>query len=272
MGLGRFQITKISMDTIYKIMVDSCVTSIGYSDPARWKRVKIKNFHFGFSNPLLVYEIQDIPPARRDCMIAIQAISRFAEKGNLDLCTYIEIDCEMMLGYQSWKANLSPLAAFQNINFSKIQSPIERSNFFITQDFAKGEIVEQFIDFLLKADENRLLYVMNKIPSCTDFEKNNVSKLSIFKNMCSDKVFGRKKARDVYHFWAAECSNVDYFLTTDMKFIRTYNNAVAHNNLITNCKAISPEDLIRKLNIPIDGITIPESGKMFLMNGYEYYE
>lgn len=88
--------------------------------------------------------------------------------------------------------------------------------------------------------------------------------------MCDNKVLGRKRARDAYHLWSAECNNPDYFLTTDVNLINSYNTAVAYKKINLKCNLINPKDFIKELNISRVNIEIPEPGKMFLMNGLEY--
>ena len=111
---------------------------------------------------------------------------------------------------------------------------------------------------------------MNKLQSCTDFERLCASKLDEFRNMCSESVFGRKRARDAYHYWTAECSCIDYFLTVDVKFVNAYKNAIKDKKLSAKCKVVSPIEFTEALSIPNSPLSIPACGKIFLLSGHEY--
>lgn len=221
-------------------------------------------------NSLLVYEVKQITPDERRVMMAIQAISHYIEQGHVVPYTYNELRWESWQGYHSMRNNLTPLAAFQHIHFSEVPSPIERTKFSQTADWVAGEEVDKFIEWLLDADTQKFCNMMNKVKSCTDFERLCASKLDVFKNMCSESVFGKKRARDAYHYWAAECSSIDYFLTVDLKFINAYKNAIKDKKLSTKCKVVSPTEFVEALNIPNSPVSIPACGEMFLLSGHEY--
>ncbi|MDO9632577.1 MAG: hypothetical protein Q7I92_11815 [Humidesulfovibrio sp.] len=252
------------------VLVDNCVLSTGYADPAQWKRIEAKVGHIKLGNPLQVYQVKHMNSDQRRVMTAIQAISNYAEQEHILLYTYDELRWERWQGYHSMRNNLTPLAAFQHIQFSEVPSPIERTKFFQTANWLSGEEVEKFIGWLLKVDVEKMCKVMNKDQSFSDFERLCASKLGAFRTMCSESVFGRKRARDAYHYWAAECSNLEYFLTVDTKFINAYKNAIKDNKLSTECKIISPTEFVEELKIPNSPISIPTCGKMFSFNGHEY--
>lgn len=252
------------------VLVDNCVLSTGYSDPAQWKRIEIQVGQMTLGNPLLIYEIKQITPDERCVMMAIQAISNYAEQGHVALYTYDELQWESWQGFHSMRNNLTPLAAFQHIHFSEVPSPIERTRFFQTADWVAGEEVDKFLEWLLNANTKKFSNMMNKVKSCTDFERLCASKLDVFKNMCSGSVFGKKRARDAYHYWAAECSNLDYLLTVDLKFINAYKNAIKDKKLSAKCKVVSPTEFVEALNISNSPISIPACGKRFCFNGNEY--
>ena len=88
--------------------------------------------------------------------------------------------------------------------------------------------------------------------------------------MCDDKVIKRKRARDCYHLWACECSGLDFFLTTDSKLLESYSTAIKDKKIALSCKVVMPRGLVELLHISMEGISIPEPGKMFLMSGEEY--
>lgn len=255
------------MSNIPKAMVDCCVTSIGNVDPATWKLVDTNG---PFANKLRVYEITAKAPKQRKLIKTIKAISNFAEHDNIQLYTYDELRWEEWNGFQSMGNNLTPLAAFTKIRFQDVPPPIDRSKFVQTTNWTDGKVVDKFLDFLLEADASGLERMMKARACFSDFERQNAAQLKLFKDMCSNKAIGEKRKRDVFHLWAAECSHIDYFLTTDLKFLRSCNNAINHKKFDINCKVVSPADLVKELSIPDNDIHIPKAGTMFLMSGREY--
>ncbi|EGW51494.1 hypothetical protein HMPREF1022_01511 [Desulfovibrio sp. 6_1_46AFAA] len=254
--------------SIPKVLVDTCIVSTGHADPACW--VQIDTDSQFFSNKLIVYIIKERKNITLDTQIDIQAIGRAARNNEIFLYEYPELVWETWLGYQSWRNNVSPLYAFRDVKWHNIPSPIDRSKFFQSSNWVEGKEVELFMDFLLKTDHIKLHSLMHKLNIFSEFEISCAKNLPIFQGMCSDKVLGRKRARDIYHLWAAECNNLDYFLTDDKKLINAYKNALKDKKINIHCNLVAPKELIEILNISTDGITVPNPGNMFLMNGLEY--
>ena len=259
------------MNTPPKIMVDTGVVSTGLADPARWKEIDTNG---PIANKLLVYRIEERNTQHRQILledlIAVQAIGRAARNGEILFYEYPELVWESWGGYHSWAPNLSPLYAFHSVRWHSVPSPIERSKFFQSDNWVKGENVELFMDFLLKNDPRQLDDYMCRSDKFSDFERQCVKYLSFFQLMCDDKVIGRKRARDCYHLWACECSGLDFFLTTDVRFLNSYSTAIRDKKISLSCKVVMPRGLVELLHISTEGISIPEPGKMFLMSGKEY--
>lgn len=252
-----------------RVLIDNCVTSRDTSDPARWKEVEDTSCSIRLGNKLLVYEVDTLDTTQREKMASILAIGRAALQGKLSACICKELVCESLLSHHSWKTALSPLAAFNRVEFEEIPSPIERSKLFQSSDWVMGQRVEQFMDFLLGVNPSQLYQMMCEMNKFSDFELKNAKNIQKFKDLCDEKTLKRKPARDAFHLWAAECSNVDYFLTIDMKFLRPYRQAIKSRKINFHCKAVSPEELIECLEISTDDIFIPETGKRFTMFGME---
>lgn len=252
-----------------RVLIDNCVTSRDTSDPARWKDVEDTGCGIRLGNKLRVYEIEPLDTTQREKMALILAIGRAASQGQFSACICKELFWESLLSYHSWKAALSPLAAFNMVEFEEIPSPIERSKLFQSSDWVMKHRVEQFMDFLLDVNPSQLYQVMCGMNKFSKFELENARNIQKFKALCDEKVLKRKPARDAFHLWAAECSNVDYFLTIDMKFLRPYRQAIRSKKINFKCKAVSPEELIECLGISTEDIFIPETGKRYTMFGME---
>jgi len=52
--------------------------------------------------------------------------------------------------------------------------------------------------------------------------------------------------------------------------LNSYSNAIKHKKIVLSCKVVMPRGLVELLHISMEGISIPEPGKMFLMSGEEY--
>lgn len=257
-----------------KILADAGVLSVGVADPAYWSRVTPTNppGFPAFTNRLIVYcgrEIKENNKTIADEWLYVQAIGRAAREKTLGIYSYSELQWENWLGFQSMRNNVTPYYAFNGVEILHIDSPIERSKFFQSANWLKGEEVEKFIDWLLTCDLNLLWRIESLLSS---YEMENFKNLDIFRVLCSEEVFGRKRARDVFHLWAAECAGIDYFLTVDFKFLRIFEDKCAQNKVSTRCKVISPSALIKRLNISTDDIDMPTPGKCYTMNGVEYGE
>lgn len=278
-----------TMKHIPKVMVDACVLSTGDADPLRGKLVEDNGCAIRTANKLLVFERRKVQQTQEDFLPFILAIGEAARRHEIACCSYRELEKENVDGRHSLMCNLSGFYAFHGIPFAMVPSPIEREKWFDvsegpggveiglfeyyrpdkSRDKTRPNVREKFMDFLLAADPKKLYQTSLRHPRCTDFERNNIKNLHVFQNLCD--AIHRKRARDAFHFWAAECNNIDYFLTTDGKFLRPYYTAIKDKKIKFRCKAVSPEELVRELNISTDGIQLPEHGKMFLMNGIEFH-
>ena len=259
------------MNTPPKIMVDTGIVSIGWADPACWTEIDTNG---PLANKLLVYRIKERNTPRGgvslENLIAVQAIGRAARNGDILFYEYPELAWESWYGLQSWTPNLSPLYAFHSVRWHSVPSPLERSKFFRSDNWGKGDNVELFMDFLLKNDPRQLNDYVCRSDKFSDFERQSIKSLSLFQLMCDDKVIKRKRARDCYHLWACECSGLDFFLTTDSKLLESYSTAIKDKKIALSCKVVMPRGLVELLHISMEGISIPEPGKMFLMSGEEY--
>lgn len=250
-----------------KVMIDNCVLSTGISDPARWRRIDSNPNSFCPGNKLLIYEIEQLSESQRREMSEVLAIGRAVRDNVFQAYDYTELMWEIWQGYHSYGNNLSPLAAFRDTQFESVPAPIERGKLFSSANWVKGEEVELFMDFLLKVDPADFHIKVQRMAKFTEFELNNAKNISVFQQMCDGKALGRKRARDAYHLWAAECSGIGYFLTVDKKFLNPYRTAVRDKKISLKCRAVSPSELIEELGISTEGIFIPESGKRFFMSG-----
>ena len=151
-------------------------------------------------------------------MIAVQAIGRAARNGDILFYEYPELAWESWYGLQSWTPNLSPLYAFHSVRWHSVPSPLERSKFFQSDNWGKGDNVELFMDFLLKNDPRQLNDYVCRSDKFSDFERQSIKSLSLFQLMCDDKVIKRKRARDSTIYGLANAADWIFFLQQIVNF------------------------------------------------------
>jgi hypothetical protein len=88
--------------------------------------------------------------------------------------------------------------------------------------------------------------LLNSLPQSeyVDAQRPNVARLGEYLALCD--AVGEKHG-DAFHFWTALCNGVDYFLTTDAKFLRTLR--AQHSDPETIYRAVSPTELVQALDL-----------------------
>ncbi len=250
-----------------KIMVDNCIGS--NANPARWERVELEPIGgIQFTNKLIVCRGKELhcksERLNRD-MPYVHAIAQAAKENKFSLYTYMELQCEQMMGYHSMTSWCTPFYPLQGISYKTVDPPIIRGEFFESMDWLKKEEIDKFISWLIKLDKSETVnFKQSKRPIRSNFDK-----LDEFQKMVAE--IGKKSARDIYHFWVAECNNLDYFLTVDYKFLDSYKKAVKNKRIATKCVAVSPKELADQFSLSIENIKLPKEGQLYLMNGCEYH-
>lgn len=177
---------------------------------------------------------------------SLPTLARIAMEGGIELCSYNEI------GFESWnrKGGLfgnSAINVFQNVTFRKIPPAVERSKFRQTIDLKKylsrDEIIS-FCKFLLTPDIKDIVDHPEIRGMLTDFEVENLRGISRFETLCDG--LAESQYPDAFHLWTAETNKVDFFLTTDGKFIRVMTETKRIN---LPCKPICPTDLLEELGV-----------------------
>lgn len=72
----------------------------------------------------------------------------------------------------------------------------------------------------------------------------NLRQVERFRELCSG--LAKKQYPDAFHLWTAEVNGMQYFLTTDGKFIRVMTET---KNISLPCKPVSPAELLEILQI-----------------------
>jgi hypothetical protein len=108
-------------------------------------------------------------------------------------------------------------------------------------EFAEKVRVVAFCKLLLKLRYETLAPYPEVIARFTEFELGNLQLLDRFRELCLH--VAEKHYPDVFHLWTAETNGLNYFLTTDQKFI----NVMGKKTLST--RPIAPRDLLAHLGV-----------------------
>ena len=87
-----------------------------------------------------------------------------------------------------------------------------------------------------------------------NFQLGNLKRLGEFKTLCD--AVGPKRWCDAFHLWTALCNGLDYFLTTDEKFLRVLRNTCTNVDLLL--PAVCPSELVDALHLPPVPLPIQE--------------
>lgn len=229
-----------------KVLVDNCVLSLAETVQSAAKRTevpwggRIESMDIvGFAGKTPRDNTQQ---SQRECL---PTIARLAQSGELRLYQTIEVD------FEAWhrSGTLAPLPGylFVNIPFSDIPSAVERSRIQQTDmsTYVQGDALAQFCKWLLGINEKLMLSKPTIRARFTTQEITNLENLDRFRDLC--KGLSADQCRDAFHLWGAEVSGLDYFLTTDTKFIRALTMRGKKTDL--PCLPITPSGLLDVMGV-----------------------
>lgn len=173
----------------------------------------------------------------------LPTISKLIRTGEVSAYRYVELD------FEDWKRSGSGFSSnlgnlFPNSDMSEIEPAIERSYFFQSHltDYLKTNSVVDFCNWLNTKgiEENALKLIQsNNFPESM---KENLKNISRYQDMCR-MLQKEEQYIDAFHLWTGEIHNVDYFLTTDKKFI----NAIQRSK--SKCKPVLPSQLLECIGV-----------------------
>jgi hypothetical protein len=231
-----------------KILIDNSIDSLSeiMQGVAQFKELDWG----GMSLSAPIVGLQRIPSRGNDAkwmqhqIECLPTVARLAREGTLVFHTYFE------LIFESWKRRNFPALPlgnlFDGIEIHHIDSAVERSRIFPSvnsQIFDKKEVIE-FCKWLLCANIETLAndsIISAKFPTS---ELDNLRNAQRFREIC--KGLSDKQLPDALHLWTGEVNDLDFFLTTDRKFIRVMRNT---KRIPLACQPISPEELLEELGI-----------------------
>jgi hypothetical protein len=232
-----------------KVLVDNCIDGLSQTMQGAAKEEEIQ---WGDSKQRVrIGGYQRKPPLRPEHkwkqrqIECLPTIARLARDGRLSLYIYNEIRFEGWLrpgsAIRSVIGNL-----FAGVQFIDVEAPIERSRFFqmeLGQYLQRQEVVE-FCKWLQLPRIEALAdkpAIQSRLP---ESEIYNLRQVKRFRELCRGLSEGQYP--DAFHLWTGEANKLDYFLTTDRKFIRAMTET---KKIVLPCRPISPEALLAELGV-----------------------
>lgn len=229
------------------VLIDNCVISLSHILQPATKEHEIvwgDQIH-----KILIAGYERTPSRSRDQfwlrrqIECLPTIARLAKDGTIECYIYNELRLESWLRPGSFPA--LPLGfLFNDVSFHDLDAAVERSYFFSNENFVDRSEVIGFCKFLLHPRIDTLINnaaVMNRLPV---FQQANLRSIQRFRDLC--KGLSEKRYPDAFHLWTAESNKLEFFLTTDRKFLRAMRET---KRMALPCKPVSPDELVTDLGI-----------------------
>jgi hypothetical protein len=191
-------------------------------------------------------------------ILNIAAIGEAARQGAIHVLTSEEIQAEKLSARMGNRGVLGDLWA--DVRFGHIPSPLARSTWMGAlnlEQMASKDHRETFYRCLVTWARNGIRPdLLEWLPKSEyiDAQRPNIARLGEYLAICD--AVGETRFGDAFHFWTALCNDVEYFLTTDAKFLRALR--VQHPDPEILCRAVSPMELVQALELPAVELPILE--------------
>lgn len=232
-----------------KIFVDNCINSLSKTMQAVFKEY---NFVWGGTSQkvnILGFERKPMPNADQEWKLkqieCLPTVRRLAIEGTIKLFIYHELTNEAWKRPGSFPVN-SFGDIFAGITFENVDAAVERSFFFQMElsEYIKQDEMIKFCAWLLNSKVENLAGRIEGQKRYPAFLLNNLRQVERFRELC--RGLAEKQYPDAFHLWTAEVNGMEYFLTTDRKFIRVMTET---KNIRLPCRPVSPAELLDILQI-----------------------
>lgn len=150
----------------------------------------------------------------------LASIAVLAKFNRLELCTSFELDIEQIRNREPDRGYVG-FDMFEGISLVSLSSPVSRSISIAAFGRSSGIKENEQEEFLRQLTDARFAYMR--------------------------RLFGDKHVADAFHLWTAEVHRLDYFLTTDKKFLNVYSDV--RGKLASPTRATSPKGLCESLGV-----------------------
>lgn len=251
-----------------KVLVDSCIFDNAIEMVPATAKKKVE-----WGDNVFTIDIrgmkrrQKLPPSqewKQRQIDSIPSIVRAVNEGFLGFYRYCEIGVEAMKRKGGTFGN-SVTNHLMNVDFKKVAPAIERTKFrqtaYLKKYVAREEVVD-FCKFLLTSPVEKAVDQPELENYFSDFELSNIKSLYRFRELCSG--LAEKQYPDAFHLWTAEVNGLDYFLTTDRKFIRVMTET---KRTELPCRPVAPTTLLKVLHLPVRETSLHRLDKFFKVFG-----
>ena len=173
---------------------------------------------------------------------AMHGVAESAREGKVHLFTYDEIELETLSGTLFPSGVVAHCLAGVKIDY--VRAAIERSRFqqMPLDTFAEKSTRVDFCRWLLSLDYRELAKRPKFMSMFSDFERRNLESLGRFREICAN--LDETHYSDALHLWTAEVNSLDFFLTSDKKFINVMTKT---SQVALTTRPICPCDFLRVL-------------------------
>jgi hypothetical protein len=180
---------------------------------------------------------------------AIAAIGEAARQGAILVLTSEEIQAERFRARMGNRGVLGDLWA--GVRFGHIPSPLARCTWMgdltLAQMGSRDHREEFYRRLVHWARQGIPADLLKWLPHSeyVDAQRPNIARLGEYLAICD--AVGETRLGDAFHFWTALCNGVDYFLTTDAKFLGALRER--HCDPEALYRAFSPTELVQALDL-----------------------
>lgn len=232
-----------------KILIDNCIDSLSETLQAVYKEHQIVWGGTTQNVNILGFERKPMPSEDQGWKLkqiaCLPTVRRLAVEEKIKLYTYNELIYEAWKRHGSFPSNLLG-NLFAGINFQHVDAAVERSFFFQMEfsKYLKNDEMVKFCIWLLESKVEELADRLKGKERYSVFLLNNLRQVVRFRELC--KGLAKKQYPDAFHLWTAEVNGMEYFLTSDKKFIRVMTET---KNISLPCRPISPNELLDILQV-----------------------
>jgi len=243
-----------------KVLVDHCAIEngrttrlVGVTETVTWgtKRVQVKVARIQGKR------LQKNEEWLRNERRSLATVAAAARNGLITVHTSLELVAERLRARSTGRGIRGDL--WIAVRFEHAPAPLDRSTWMGSlslQQMASKEHREEFYSQMLALAHHGVpQQLLDALPT-TEFverQKANLSRLREYASLCD--VVGSKRRGDAFHYWTAICNNLDYFLTTDKRFVEGLRK---HSNKDLIGRAVTPSELVRVLHLPPTTLPIAE--------------
>lgn len=184
---------------------------------------------------------------------ALPAVTAAARAGRIEPFTSLELEAEAMLSRRPCMGTVGDLWA--GVSFGDAPAPLDRSRWMGALTLSafcsrarQREFYELLLHFAQRGVPRELMDVLNPTP----FEMESIARLGEFARIC--EAVGETRRGDAFHFWTAVRNGLDYFLTTDQRFLA----AIRQSSVEWAWQAVSPSEVAECLELPPRRLPVSE--------------